>query len=197
MTEIDPGGLQRRSSEQSLYMARSKAIQAYAGLEQCLCLLFAQLLETRVDLAGIAFFKLTNTRARNRILEDLMKKRCGPESKPWRSSFIKRVGTIDQRRNEIVHWQVSINVAPPTVECRLIPHVYWDMTEASPHHNPTTLTAFKDECDFLSRSVNMFVMATLGSHQFAARETWLQIFREEVAYPPPHNHPLCRTPKEP
>lgn len=83
---------------------RAKAVQAYANLEQALCRLFALLCGIQLDAAGIIFFKITNTQARNDILDKLFRWRFKDEFNLFRNSLFKTLRPIDIRRNEIIHW---------------------------------------------------------------------------------------------
>ena len=86
-----------------LMIARAGAIQAYAYLEFCLASLFARLLQTDIDAAGIVFYRIINARSRNRILNDLKKNRCRDIYPEYWNSLIKNMTELDQKRNEIVH----------------------------------------------------------------------------------------------
>jgi hypothetical protein len=57
---------------QRLRIARAYAIEQYASMEHALCTLFAKLLSAPVEKAALAFFKITNARARNTIISDLL-----------------------------------------------------------------------------------------------------------------------------
>ncbi len=59
--------------DQRLKIARADAIEAYSNLEIALCRLLALLLGTKVDLAGIVFFRINNTRARSAALDSLLR----------------------------------------------------------------------------------------------------------------------------
>lgn len=87
--------------------ARAGAIEAYAMLEKWLSSLFAHLLKTSPSLGGIVYFRIINTRSRNRILEDLLKRRYKKACGLYWNSLLKLIGILDQRRNEIVHWHMN------------------------------------------------------------------------------------------
>jgi RecB family exonuclease len=93
-------------------VARANAIQAYAKLEFSLSIVFSRLLGTQPDIAGLVFFRITNTYQRNGILEDLKKHRFGNEYNLFWNSIMKIIRQIDQRRNEIVHWHVVNDLSP-------------------------------------------------------------------------------------
>jgi hypothetical protein len=78
-------------NQNTILFARAMAIQSYAHLEQTLSFLFAKWLGAPIDLAGLVFFRITNTHARNRILDDLKEKkiplpRVSPKQ-PWLDIF--------------------------------------------------------------------------------------------------------------
>ena len=197
MTEIDPGGVQRAKSENELLLARAKAIQGYATVEQSLCTLFAHLLGAPPDLAGIVFFRIINSRSRNGIMEGLLKRRAQAEYRAFWVSILKLITVADQQRNEIVHWHMSVNISPPTIEVRLIPPNFWIMTDSTPYYTGAKLLEFEAKCDFLSRSLMMFYLLLRTDLPSANRETWHEICQRELTYPPPDTHPLSPNYKAP
>jgi hypothetical protein len=84
-------------------IARAEAIDAYSGLEISLARLFAEMLGTKPDLAGIVLFRIGNARARNKMIEQLIKPKYGPKYNFYWNSVFKFIGQLDQRRNEVVH----------------------------------------------------------------------------------------------
>ena len=58
--------------------SRGKAVQAYARLEQALCRIFADISGTAPQIAAIIFFRIQSTRARNDVLDKLLRLRYGP-----------------------------------------------------------------------------------------------------------------------
>ena len=97
-------------NQEAILLARASAIQAYAALERSLSFLFAQWLGTPIDVAGLVFFRITSTHARNRILDDLKKKKLENQYNLFWNSLLALTRTIDQRRNEIVHWHIVNNI---------------------------------------------------------------------------------------
>ena len=71
---IDLDEVSQIASADPVWAVRGQAIQAYAGLEQSLCNLFAQVADLRRDIAATIFFKITNQQARNSITERLIQK---------------------------------------------------------------------------------------------------------------------------
>ena len=90
--------------EERFWAVRGRAIQAYAKLEQALCLIFATLCDMPPDVAGIIFFRIVNAGTLHSILERLMKKKHGTTYSSFWGSFLDAIRGTSQRRNEIVHW---------------------------------------------------------------------------------------------
>jgi hypothetical protein len=89
---------------------RPEEIQDYANLEQPLFHLFVILTAMDPEIAETIFFKNTSSQARNAILDKLIRKRYGsPYSLFW-NSYLKQLRPIDTKRNEIVHWNMILNV---------------------------------------------------------------------------------------
>ena len=55
-----------------LIVQRANAIDAYAGLERSLAIIFSMLLDIDQDLATLVFYRIVNTRSRNAMLQDLI-----------------------------------------------------------------------------------------------------------------------------
>ena len=64
-----------RTTDDDLRISRALAIEAYAEVESSLVTLMACLLGITNDLAAIVFFRITNTAARNKILDELLEHR--------------------------------------------------------------------------------------------------------------------------
>jgi hypothetical protein len=97
-------------NQDAILLARASAIQAYASLELSLSLRFAEWLGAPIDAAGLVFFRITNTYSRTRILDDLKKRKFQEQYNLFWNSLVALIRTIDQRRNEIVHWHVVNNI---------------------------------------------------------------------------------------
>ena len=180
---------------QQLAIARAGAIQAYASVESSISMLFATLLGTDFETAGIVFFRIVNTRARVVILEDLLEKRHKDRYATYWNSMVKLIRSLDAKRNEIVHWHLAHNLHiegdRPTAHFTLIPPNFWTKTDVKTL-TPNDLIEFSRKCDFVSRSLVMFfVMLT---NRLPEPSPWLEIFQQPAAYPPPDNHPLARKP---
>jgi hypothetical protein len=186
--------------ETALLLARARAIEAYANLEQSLSTLFAQLLGARRDLAGIVFFRIVSSRARNAIIEQLLRRVAPEEHKPYWLSLLKMIGPVDQQRNEIVHWHAMARIGD-VVERVLTPPNFWIMNDSTPSYTSRAMDEFSDKCHFISRSLNMYYLYMVRDQYpaeiFSEHGPWLGIFQQEATYPPPDTHPLRPTRKTP
>jgi hypothetical protein len=107
--EINPDDPTGQASANELKLARAAAIEAYAQLEQSMCMLFSQLLRTSIDLAAVVFYTIVSTHQRNTVLEGLFKKTGSAAYSDYFKNWLKEVRSIDQRRHEIVHWHMAGN----------------------------------------------------------------------------------------
>jgi hypothetical protein len=180
-------------------IARAEAIEAYSSLEISLARIFAEVLSTKPDLAGIVLFRIGNTRARNRMIEQLIKRRYGPKYNLYWNSLFKFIGQLDQTRNEVVHWSTSVlpnfnrsgTLTSATV--KLVPPNIWDRKRGKQKLTERDLKTFALKCDFAEAAVWSFVtfaVSRYGSRK--RRATWRDIFQQPLAYPPPENHPICQ-----
>jgi len=180
-------------NQNTLLLTRALAIQAYATLEFSLSTVFAQWLGTSVDVGGLVFFRITNAHARNRILDDLKKKRLESNYNLFWNSLLSLIRTIDQRRNEIVHWHIvnNIDLSIPHEQASkltLNPPTGWG-SGAGTSINEQELAEFILKCDFVSRAIVMF--SAIGTDRAVdLDEVWLNIFQQPITYPPPGTHPL-------
>ena len=186
-------------AEGDLFWAnRGKAINSYASLEQALCTLFSQVGEMKSDVAGVIFFKITNTMARNSIIEKLIGKKHGTTYNLFWNAYLRELRTIDLKRNEIVHWVAVTNVAVDSksvlhVGVSLAPPNFWGQTATSPRIVSSDLLAFSKKCSDFARLASMFYLATNGSMMDSADAApWLDIFQQPLIYPLPADHLLNR-----
>jgi hypothetical protein len=190
----------RHQSRQDLALARAVALDAYAAVEASLCALFARLLGTDEGSAGIVFYRINNARSRNGMIEKLLKRRKGADHNLWWNSMVAIMRIADERRNEIVHWHGVAHIfqnettSEFVVTHRLEPPNYLVRTDQTPSLGPEEMAEFVIRCDFIARSLNMFMLELRGK---LAHEPWHDIFRQPAAYPPPDNHPLARKPPAP
>jgi hypothetical protein len=94
----------RKGAEDPFWALRGQAVQAYANLEQALCRIFSRLSGTPHDIAATIFFTITSTRARNIILDKLMRMKIKNEYNIFWTSLQKQLVQLSQKRNEIIHW---------------------------------------------------------------------------------------------
>jgi hypothetical protein len=180
---------------------RAVAIQAYANLEMSLTALFAGLLGIQTDLAGLVLFRITNTHARNRILDDLHHKKQGTTYDLFWKSLLSSIRYLDQRRNEIVHWHVvqTINLGlahKDAARLALAPPTGWT-TQSDAQISENELNDFIQRCDFTHRLTNMFSWVLYHAEPSAdQREPWLKVFQQPITYPPPATHPLFGRPEQ-
>ena len=80
----------------------------------------------------------------------------------------------------------------------LIAGNYWDRTANSRSLGIEELNAFVYECDFVSRSLNMFDVLLIGAMEksVGSTEPWHDICRKPMTYPPPDSHPLSTAERE-
>ena len=195
----NPSVLSLLPADARLKIARADAIDAYSGLEIALARLFAQVLGTTPDQAGVVLFRVGNARARNKMIEHLIKRKHGPKYNLYWNWLLKFIGQLDQRRNEVVHWHMQIrpnfgrsgNLTSATAS--LVPPNVWDRRRSRQSLNERDLKDFALKCDFAEAAVWFFVFygeGRLGTRKM--RATWQDIFQRPLAYPPQDNHPICQ-----
>ncbi len=199
-----------RTEDDELRLARAISIEAYASVESAMVVLLARLLGTTNDLAAIVFFRITNTSARNGIIEQLLEKAHGTKyNNYWHGQpgtgaqrrvpgLFALIQQLDSRRNEIVHWHsASTSTSLGERWDDLRPAYFW---ARSPHLKPITtpdLDEFTIRAGFVQRSIFYFVQFTSKTTEVFLRayggelETWTQIFQQPATYPPASDHPLA------
>lgn len=188
--------LPRLPADARFKMARADAIDAYSGLEIAFARLFAVVLGTKPDLAGVVLFRVGNSRARNNMIEQLIKRKYGSKHNSYWNSVFKLVGQLDHTRNEIVHW--TINVLPnfnrsgklTSATVLLVPPNIWDRRRGKQKLTERDLKAFALKCEFAEAAVWSFVMFALAPRNRKRRAVWLNIFQQPLVYPPPEAHPI-------
>jgi hypothetical protein len=182
---------------------RGMAIQSYALLEQALGDLFAGLSDTNPIIAGITFFRLTSTRARNTILEKLFKNKFRSEYNLFRNSLFKQLPPIDIERNQIVHWNAINEIArsddgtSATGTLFLQAPFLWMPDERGPRLSIDDLLTFIEKCIFFAAIVRMFSSIIVHHREFYGfspdfQDAWRDIFQQPITYPPPADHPSRR-----
>lgn len=211
MTTQDSSTLDHKATE--LLIWRARAIDAYASVEQSLCLLFGNLLGSPQEFAAVVFYRLTNTHSRNIIIESLIEKRYdtkyqaywhGIPNTPNRKGLMSLARQLDQRRNEIVHWHTVTHYQSDNNDiqfasvCLMKPD-FWTHAFDSQKIETAELIDFVGKADFVSRSIYSFTTKALGAFRPSpdSTQTWLDIFQQPCTYPPSDNHPLSRKHKEP
>jgi hypothetical protein len=204
----------QKSNKDELRIARAVALEAYASVESALVVLLARLLNTTNDLAAIVFFRITNTAARNGIIENLLTKiyedkydvywrgQSGGGSQKRVPGLFALIQQLDTRRNELVHWHPTSHSSSSGERWTdLRPAYYW---ARAPHLNPIKedeLNAFAEKAKFAQKSIFYFtqfiskppdVFENAYGHPL---ETWTQIFQQPIPYPPSSDHPLAPKPK--
>lgn len=182
-----------------LKIARADAIDSYGGLEVALALLFSRLLGTKPDLGALVLFQISNARARNKMIEQLMKRKYGSKFNLYWNWLIKFIDQLDQRRNEVVHWHMRIqpnfNRAGRLTSgsVMLSPPNLWDRRRGKGRITERDLSAFALKCDFAEAAVWSFLIYVMGRQgRRKTRAAWLGICQQPLAYPPPDTHPICQ-----
>jgi hypothetical protein len=83
---------------------RLRAIEKYALLELNLVGLVEFLLGIDFNNAVAIFYRMTNTRSRYALIDDLLSQSRHRDFRKFWRSFERKQGQIDQTRNGIVHW---------------------------------------------------------------------------------------------
>jgi hypothetical protein len=197
MSTLTPDHERVLVAAEKLQLARAKAIQSYASLEQVLCELFSYASETIPPVAGTIYFKITASRTRLDILDKLMKIKHKSTYALFFNSMRKMVDMIERNRNEIVHWHmlgVGDEGSTGRAEFRemvLFPPNFWIIDQNTPRYTIDDLLNFKSQCDFLGMAVRMFV-DTLNNREFLGRPPIDPgIFQRALEYPPSADHPLA------
>lgn len=183
-----------------LSIARGTAINAYAGMEQALCLLLASLIGTDKAIAAIILYRVTATRSRMGIIDKLKKRKHRSLHNVFWNSLLKEIGLIDQGRNELVHWHAMTQISTNPAMAKLTPPGSMWMPPIMPDQTPQELTvekcvAFGTRCELATEAVRLFLRATDAEYQgpgFQFPPTWLEIFQQPLTHPLKSTHPLAR-----
>lgn len=174
-------------------LARASAIGMYADVEQELAALFAQSLRSKPDYAGVPFFRINNARARNAILERLLKKRYGDKYNLFWNCLIKELNILDGERNQVVHWAILTvynHDRSQILRLKLTPPNYWDRNPNTPKMSMEDIRRFGETCMFVGRALHML---RLVSARRKTPQAWRGICRQPLSYPLPKGHPLNPT----
>lgn len=187
-----------------IWAIRGKAIQAYGNLETAFCQLFAHLSGMQLDTASIIFFKITSQDVRNKIIEKLLRKKVEPKYITCIANALGKIRTLDIQRNEIIHWNAVAKViakegVEPEVTVFLQPPATFTNPQGAAERSSKDLIDFTYACSFYSRLFNMFSVVMFHVKEDTPsfqRQPWLDIFQQQVAYPPPATHLLCQSREE-
>lgn len=201
----------------NLHYYRGLAINAYAEVEQALCLLLAALLNIDWQAGAIILYNVRNSRSRLQIFNDLLAKRHGEKYRAWWSGIPNTpnnrgmyhlIRKLDDDRNEIAHWHIGQKLneeqrgLPALQKPRAVQLIEPEMKSLS----IPELVNFAQRANFIAKSLSFFARLFAGTDEVnydksdpaAWRvESWLEIYRQPALYPPPDSHPLSPNYKEP
>jgi hypothetical protein len=189
----------------AFHVLRSTSIQAYAQLEASLSSLLASLLGNDMKASATIFNRLSNTKSRNLIIEDLIEHRHADKySHYWhgipgtkdKSGLMTIIQGLDGKRNEIVHWHAVREIGTED-KLVLMPPSFW-LRPSAPKITEDDLGAFLTKASFATRSLNMFrivIDEIVPKDDTDWHATWDDIFRQPCAYPPADTHPLAQNPQ--
>jgi hypothetical protein len=150
-------------------IARAEAIDGYARYEQILGNIFAHLLATPIDYAGVVFFKINNAPTRIQIIDRLLRKRYGKAYNAFFDSIDEYLRKLDIQRNHIVHGTVLYYSEGHLIDgkiirrndIRLTPPNIFDRTEGTVDITYDDLYKFCDKCDFFRDLLSKFTLYSL------------------------------------
>jgi hypothetical protein len=93
-----------KESGTNFNLARAKALNAYARLEQHLAMLFTSLLGSDTRKSYVVFSRLFVYRHRRQIFTDLLALSYGDTYAIFTKSLMKHLTKIEGERNKVVHW---------------------------------------------------------------------------------------------
>src|SRR5436309_56685 len=85
---IDPIAMTQTLSGE-FWAVRGKAMQVHASLEQAICTLIATTGQIPQATVNVIFYKITSSRARSKIIDKLVRARCGTTYAEFLNSAIK------------------------------------------------------------------------------------------------------------
>jgi hypothetical protein len=185
----------RRAAETQFSLARANAINAYANLEARLAFVFQQLLGAEIQQSFATFAGLGTTRQRSRLLRRLLNLKHNEEYNVFYDSLSLKLDGLALTRNKIVHWmQMTSRTGGLPFDKRIDvfladhPDIF---SEAKFYKHE--IVDFTIRVEFYSNLVYHFFLY-LQFNQLPADpgRPWPDIFHEQVAYPPPEEHPLFR-----
>jgi hypothetical protein len=192
----------RLADADKFWSIRGKAIQAYANLEQALSGLFSALAGTNREIGSTIFFRIINSDARRKIIENLWRRKFDVQFNSFRNSLFSELQPIDRERNEIVHWNAACKAGHDgvntTAQVVLTPANLIGGQKPPLTKTVDQIQTFMDKAIFFARLINMFTLIGCGTTPMSDSEKkpWLDIFGRKVIYPPPSDHPLSDKPPE-
>lgn len=193
-----------------LLVWRARTIEKYAQVEQALSMLFADLLGTTPEIAGIVFFRITSAHSRNIIIQDLLVSRYGKTYEPYwhgipetpnKRGLMNLIKRLDQTRNEIVHWHTATTVSVENGKAKsvvtLIKPNVWAFKSESPQITVQNMEDFFALANFVDRSIVIFTMTATDAlpEDSPAKTTWREICQRPCTFPIPDTHPLSPKPE--
>jgi hypothetical protein len=185
-----------------LWSARGMAIQSYAILEQALCFMLESHSDMSKESAHVVFYKITNYRARNDILDKLIKQKHGSKYSLFWNSYFKQLGAIDLSRNELIHWLSAATVAKnqlgqTIVGVVLVAPQSLPKAERGEQRTLQDITLFTEKCSIFARLCTQFCLLTKSQDLFDNDQAWQRIYQQALTYPLPLEHPLFQTADRP
>jgi len=178
------------------WIYRGKAIQGYAHLESALCALLVAVSDMKWEAAATIFYKITNTSARNSILEKLLHHTFGAKFNPFWNPLSQEIRALDLKRNEIVHWLAAATVmfnsnTQLMMGITLVPPASIHHKGSRPQITANDLIEFARKCDETSAALHQFAMRLKPPDAMPDKsEPWLDIYQLPLTYPLPEGHPL-------
>lgn len=206
---IDLGEVFQWFDQDPIWAQRGKAVQGYAQLEFALSSVFGSCGRMPHDTAMTLFYKITNTQARNAMIEKLLHKRHKNKFNPFWNGYIKALRAMDIKRNEIIHWVAAANVG---IDAENIIHAGLSLIHPAnmidgeatimgdaPRLLINDMVEFEKKCGEFAGLASMFVMATDTHHDpnGALMTAWRDIFQQPFLYPLPADHLLFPKPSAP
>jgi hypothetical protein len=191
---INIGEASRKAESDEFWAARGKAIDAFAMVEAGLCRLFSVFAGVDEYTARVIFYKIRNMRNLDIIMQTLLHIKFPNEYDDFWKTLRKRVHTLGDQRNDIVHWHVTIGIDGSGFSgIGLMPTdklVYLNEQIVS-----RDLKGFRAECIFMANLCNQFWAFLVkekhpGIMSAEKVQTWHGIFHKAIEYPPPNTHPL-------
>lgn len=183
-------------AKDEFHLTRARALNAYAGLEQSLAILFSTLNSKEIRESYAEFGKLFVTRSRIQRLSDLMRIEFENQHDLFFRSLLQHLSDLTKTRNRIVHWIVMVSTTggkefDPDRDVKLYEHPnIFGTSELS----KSDLLEFENKAEFFRLLVFYFDFYLRNGDRIApgGAMNWSQVFQRPAEYPPPGGHPLNR-----